>query len=209
MKSTERSFLPAALEISETLPSPTGRLLTYLICLMTILSLIWSYFGEIDIIAVAPGKLVPLGKTQIIQSPDSGVVRSIDVKMGDTVRKGQRLVQLDVTSLDAEIARSSAELSRARLDRIRLEAFLAGKDDFELDDESEFTEAQLAQAKTQLLADTASRVAKLSSLDHEINEKIAELNAAEVEYNRATDVLPKSALIFGKKALRQPMDRNC
>ena len=52
----ERAFLPAALEIVESPASPTLRLTAFLIALFLAAACVWSYFGWIDIHAVAQGK---------------------------------------------------------------------------------------------------------------------------------------------------------
>src|SRR5580704_1713989 len=73
----ELAFLPAALEVTETPPSPTGRLLGGTIIAIFCLVLIWASVGSVDIVATASGKIVPSGRTKIIQPFEIGVVRSI------------------------------------------------------------------------------------------------------------------------------------
>ena len=60
-------FLPAAEEIVETPAAPLGALVVWLIALLLIVALAWSYFGKIDILAVANGKISAEGSTKIIQ----------------------------------------------------------------------------------------------------------------------------------------------
>src|SRR5262245_45898837 len=55
----EREFLPAALEIIETPASPAGRAIGGAITLLFVLALTWAVFGRVDIVATAPGKIVP------------------------------------------------------------------------------------------------------------------------------------------------------
>ena len=51
----DREFLPAALEILETPPSPVALWMLVFICAACIAALAWSYFGWLDIHAVAQG----------------------------------------------------------------------------------------------------------------------------------------------------------
>ena len=60
----ELAFLPAALEIIETPPSPIGRAIALLIMLFFCLALAWAGFGTVDIVASAPGKIIPSGRTK-------------------------------------------------------------------------------------------------------------------------------------------------
>jgi hypothetical protein len=53
-KQDERAFMPAALEIIETAASPSGRKMMHLIMLIVTTFALWSWFGEVDIVAVAP-----------------------------------------------------------------------------------------------------------------------------------------------------------
>src|SRR5262250_2255322 len=57
----EREFLPAALEIIETPASPAGRAIGGTIIAFFVLALTWAVLGWVDIVATAPGKIVPTG----------------------------------------------------------------------------------------------------------------------------------------------------
>ena len=76
----ELAFLPAALEIVETPPSPIGRTIAVTIILLFCAALVWAWWGTIDIVAAASGKIVPSGRTKVIQPFETGVVRSIRVR---------------------------------------------------------------------------------------------------------------------------------
>src|SRR5207244_4337330 len=82
----ERAFLPAALEIIESPPSPTARLLGATIVGLFCLVVGWASLGTIDIVAIAPGKIVPAGRTKTIQPVETGVVRAIHVRDGQRVK---------------------------------------------------------------------------------------------------------------------------
>jgi hemolysin D len=93
----ELAFLPAALEIVETPPSPIGRAISFTVIALFCLALIWASFGTVDIVATATGKIVPSGRTKIIQPFEIGVVSAIHVRDGQKVRAGEVLVELDPT----------------------------------------------------------------------------------------------------------------
>ena len=63
----ECEFLPAALEILETPPSPAGRTLVLTLCLIAVIGVVWACFGHLDIVAVAPGKIVAHMRTKLVQ----------------------------------------------------------------------------------------------------------------------------------------------
>src|SRR5665213_4106684 len=118
----EREFLPAALEILETPPSPAGRALAFIIGAFFIIAVAWAFLGKVDVLATAPGRLLPTGKIKVIQPLDPGVVRAILVSDGDHVRAGQVLIELDPTATGADRDRLAHDLAAARLDVARLTA---------------------------------------------------------------------------------------
>src|SRR4029077_20150929 len=85
----ELAFLPAALEIVETPPSPIGRAIGATIIAVFVLALAWACLGSVDIVATAAGKIIPSGRSKVIQPFETGVVRAIHVHDGDTVKAGQ------------------------------------------------------------------------------------------------------------------------
>jgi hemolysin D len=93
----ELAFLPAALEIVETPPSPTRRAVGAAIIALFCLVLILATFGTVDIVATAPGKIIPSGRTKLIQPFETGVVRAIHVRDGQSVKAGDVLIELDPT----------------------------------------------------------------------------------------------------------------
>lgn len=116
----EHQFLPAALEIQETPPSPLGRAIIWLIVGFFLAALVWSVIGRVDIVAVAPGKIIPDGHVKVIQPLEIGAVTAIHVKEGQSVRQGDPLIDLDPSEVDAEITQLSAENILLQQQRKRL-----------------------------------------------------------------------------------------
>src|ERR1700747_545185 len=125
----ELAFLPAALEIVETPPSPIGRAVGATIIALFCVALIWAWAGTIDIVASATGKIVPSGRTKVIQPFETGVVRSIRVQDGQAVKAGDVLIELDPTVNAAERDHLHNDLIAERLNIARLRAVLAGGND--------------------------------------------------------------------------------
>jgi hemolysin D len=129
----ELAFLPAALEIMETPPSPIGRAIVATIAALFCAALVWSWWGTIDIVASANGKIVPSGRTKIIQPFETGVVRAIRVQDGQAVKAGDVLVELDPTVNAAERDHLQNDLLAEQLNVARLRAALAAGDDHSAD----------------------------------------------------------------------------
>ena len=119
---SETEFLPAALEIVETPPSPVGRMVLWSIIGLLVIGLLWSIFGYVDEVAVAPGKLIPVGFVKVVQAEDKGVVKVIHVQDGQKVKQGQLLMELDPTFSAADLARVKKEIAYYNLEIERLTA---------------------------------------------------------------------------------------
>src|SRR5215831_2777863 len=128
-RAEELAFLPAALEIVETPPSPIGRAIAGTIALLFCAALAWAWWGTIDIVASATGKIVPSIRTKVIQPFETGVVRAIRVQDGERVRAGDVLIELDPTMNAAERDHLSSDLLAEQLNIARLRAALAGGND--------------------------------------------------------------------------------
>src|ERR1700716_2058731 len=128
-RSEELEFLPAALEIVETPPSPTGRAIGAAIILLFCAALAWAGWGAIDVVASATGKIMPSGRSKVVQPLETGVVRSIRVQDGQAVQAGDVLIELDPTANEAERDHLRNDLLAERLNIARLRAALAGGDD--------------------------------------------------------------------------------
>ena len=71
---------------------------------------------------------MPGGRTKLIQPFETGVVRAIHVRDGQTVKAGDVLIELDPTMTEADSERQKSDLLAAELDVARLRAALADED---------------------------------------------------------------------------------
>lgn len=151
-------FLPAAEEIVETPAAPLGALVVWLVTLLLIVALAWSYFGRIDIVAVANGKISTEGSTKIIQPAISGVVTNINVHEGQRVKKGETLLALDKITAEKDVATVNQSLNTARVERDILRRLAVGGNTDEiinnadLPDETKAMLRQFAGSQTALSA---------------------------------------------------------
>ena len=88
-------FKPAIVAIQDEPASPVGRLIAWILCLIILISIIWSCFARIDIISTSQGQIVPIGNTKVIQSHIDATINKIYIKEGDFVKKGDILIDLD------------------------------------------------------------------------------------------------------------------
>ncbi len=122
---SEIEFLPAALELMETPPSHTARWILWGTLVFIIIALTWSIFGQLDIIAVAQGKIIPSGQVKVVQPYETAVVKRLYVRDGMQVKKGQLLIELDATELGAEQEKVHSSWLDATLAAARARSLLA------------------------------------------------------------------------------------
>lgn len=88
-----------------------------MIFFILIFLLIWSWFGKVDEVATARGRIIPKGDLKIIQVPDQGIIKKIYVREGDRVNKGDLLVELDSTIKKVDITELETNLEIATLEK--------------------------------------------------------------------------------------------
>ncbi len=117
----DREFLPAALEILESPPPPAPIALIATICTFALAALIWSFFGRLDVHAVAQGKIETAGYSKVIEPLDPGKIAAIHVEAGQTVKAGDLIFELDPAeaNADATAAEDALNASRAEIARRR------------------------------------------------------------------------------------------
>jgi hemolysin D len=111
------------LEIQESPPSPIGRVISWLIMLLFALALAWGWYGHMDVVSVAQGKIIPTGRVKTIQPLEIGIVKRIHVKDGQAVKKGDLLITLDNTLINADNDQYQQQLAIAEMQRTRQLAF--------------------------------------------------------------------------------------
>lgn len=179
----ETEFLPAALEVVETPPSPVGRIMLWTFFVLIVGILLWTILGHVDEVAVAQGKLIPVGHVKVVQAEDKGIVKSIHVKDGQKVVKGQLLMELDTTISAADVARIKKEVAYYSLEIDRL---MAEKDERTFtpkkypDLEEKDLDFQVKLYQSRLIEYTT----KLSAAEFNIRQNQASLSSSRANYEK-------------------------
>lgn len=86
----------------------------------------WASWAQIDQITRATGQVIANSRNQVIQVLESGVVEDILVKEGDTVKKGQTLVHMERTKLEAAYRETQVKSAALKAAVARLNAEIFG-----------------------------------------------------------------------------------
>jgi hemolysin D len=95
-------YLPDADEIER---SPTPRYAQFtlqLLALAVVIFLVWASVSQLEQVVVAQGRLVNPLPNVVVQPLETGVIQSVDVRVGQVVKKGDPLATLDATFVQAD-----------------------------------------------------------------------------------------------------------
>jgi len=191
-RAEEVEFLPAALEILETPPSPIGRAIIGTIIAVFCVAVLWACLGWVDVVATAQGKIIPSGRTKVVQPFETGVVRAIHVRDGQEVKAGDLLIELDPTINTADLTRLKNDLVAAELEAARLRAALSERDD----PQEEFrppagADPALVATQRQFLLDQVTEYrSKLAALDRQKTQREAESATSAATIAKSEGLIP-------------------
>jgi adhesin transport system membrane fusion protein len=168
------------------------RVMLWLILFILVIFIIWASVSNIDQVSRAQGQVIASSRTQVIQSSDGGVIEEMLVKEGDMVKKGQLLVKLDKTKVEASFleTRSRTAALEASLARLNAEMFnREPKFSKDLAKYPQFTQNQLMllkKRKTAINEDLAALERMLILAKKELNISAPLLKTGDVSL---TDVI--------------------
>ena len=114
-------------QIETTPPARAAAALLWTLVGLGAALVVWAVSARLDIVATAPGRLVPASQVKTVQSAEPGIVREILVRDGDRVTAGQVMLRLDATIAGADAAAVAGELMRKRITLRAIDAELAGQ----------------------------------------------------------------------------------
>ncbi|RMG43979.1 MAG: efflux RND transporter periplasmic adaptor subunit [Acidobacteria bacterium] len=174
--------------------------------------------GDIARSVVATGKIEPRSKVEI-KSKANGIIKALLVDVGDRVRAGQILAQLDKETLEAQVRQAQAALDaeeanlRAAMAALRQARIDAANPDLEFARREYERKLALVEQGlvTQQEFDDARKVYEIAKNRHKLLEAAVRSAAAQVEQARARVAAARAALDQAKENLnyatiRSPID---
>ncbi|MDR0279412.1 MAG: HlyD family type I secretion periplasmic adaptor subunit [Paucimonas sp.] len=191
----EVQFLPAALALQERPVHPAPRYMLWIIMAFSLLSLVWAWVGQIDVVAAASGKIIPSGKTKVIQPSEVAVVKAIHVHDGQQVKAGDLLVELDARITGADVERLESDLRAARVDSARAQVLLRAIESGRAPDSLDSLLAdvgaiQQKAAQRWVESQYLELQADLEQGEAQIEQRLAEIKAAKVNVASLKETLP-------------------
>ncbi len=100
------------------------NVLLYVICLVMVTSITWSYFAELDERTRGIGRTIPSRQIQVVQNLEGGIVKEIHVVEGQFVKQGEMLLTIDDTGIGSSYDESASKINElmAKSSRLRAES---------------------------------------------------------------------------------------
>lgn len=99
---TSIEYLPDADEIERS-PLPRFAQITMHVLLLGVATFAaWAFFSQLDQVVVAQGQLINPLPNYVVQPLETSIIQSVDVRIGQVVKKGQTLATLDSTFIQAD-----------------------------------------------------------------------------------------------------------
>jgi HlyD family secretion protein len=120
-------FLPDADEVERRPYPKAARLTLHLLVTVVVVFLLWASFSDIDLVVTARGKLITPLPNIVVQPMDTAIIQSINVRVGQVVKKGEVLAMLDPTFVQADESEIRSRLHSLDTQTQRLEAEMTGR----------------------------------------------------------------------------------
>jgi len=188
-KSDDRhEFKPLLVEIEERPINPLGRTIFWIVIAAMTFTSLWMFFGEVDVVVTARGKVIPTGEVKVVQPLNSGVVTSILIQPGDYVGKGQLLMEIDPSDVDPELESMHADYKQAGLEIKRIDALLENRP-FDLNGQD--FDAEILRVQHQIY------LAEKKRLDKQIQVKLGALAQQDERLAAENKVLEQARYMAG------------
>jgi len=115
----------AALTVAPALHGARGTI--WVVCSLAAACIGAAALIPIDKVVTSQGKIVAQSATSVVQPLETAIIRSIDVKEGQVVRKGDLLARLDPTFATADAAALESQVASLTAEVERLQAEASGK----------------------------------------------------------------------------------
>ena len=117
-------YLPAfeVLDEKQNLRLITTAIIT--IALVVLSLIVWASYTRVDETTATFGEIMPTTKVSIAQHLEGGIIGKVFVEEGQTVKKGEPLIELDATTSMAELQQMQARKIALLLDANRLQNFI-------------------------------------------------------------------------------------
>lgn len=191
-------YLSQAIQLEEAVNPSIVRatMLTISVAILGFLG--WAAVTSINEIAHTPGEIIPTGNQQIVQHLEGGIVKTINVKEGQAVKKGQIVVTMDGAGTQDDLNRALSMDLALRMQEERLRAFAEGrKPDFSAYKDNH--PQNVKDQETFFSGMSRARAEERKVIDEQIVQKKRMISALRAELATATENRTIAADLYSRR----------
>ena len=161
------SMRPDVALIKDELPNGLLLMSSVGIILFFVSLFIWAGYSQLDSAVAVRGEIISTNSNIVLQPLNGGIVREMNIRIGDVVRQGDVLITLDNTNVDADLKAAKLTLETSRARQHRVNAQLEGRETLDVisfDSEIDALEQQLFKTEQ------AQYVNMVNRLDQELSQ---------------------------------------
>ncbi len=190
----------------------------WLIAVVVLVFLGWASVAWVDQIVRGPGEIVSSSKPQIIQNLEGGILAQLEVSEGDVVEPGTVLARLYGTQYQTQVDDLDEKIAAMEIRQLRLEAEMAGVDQFEVSAAQEALVPEIVASERTLLRARledyqgrkkgAEAVVKQAQTERDLLEKMYKREVASlIELTRARKVASDAEKGLGEIVTQAELER--
>lgn len=172
---------------------PAARSILWIVVSAVVASMAVAALVPIDAVVTGSGRVVSLQPTNVVQPLETAIVRAINVREGQVVRKGDVLARLDPTFSGADLTALQAQVKsfQAEVDRLRAEASDTQYRPTDADASTEVQVAIFGQRQAQYRYQIESYNQKISGLEAQLSRAEHDIKAYSERLRIATELETK------------------
>ena len=182
LSASDLEYMQNVSEALQAQSTPTSSAVLYIVILITAVALIWASVSKVDEVTQAEARVITSNRDQVVNSMEGGLLAAMLVTEGETVHKGQAIVQLEPTRFETqyEEGKSKQGALQGALARARAEAMglpLAFPPSVASNKDVVANETRNYQAKKKLMDESVvalRRSVEMISNEIQISQKLSE-----------------------------------
>ncbi|WP_423455381.1 biotin/lipoyl-binding protein [Ottowia sp. VDI28] len=181
-------FSSEAIALQTRPPLLMARMVSLTLCAIAILAVGYAILTQLDIVVTAQGRVIPSGRSKVIQPIEAGLVRSIAVRDGQKVQAGEVLVELDPTTTSADRDRLQRDLWEAEADTARHSALLGRRGQMPLPED--MPQEIVSNQQAMLASRLAEHRARMATLQADVERRHADRDGIHANVEQLKISLP-------------------
>lgn len=177
------------------------RSMLWIMVAFFIVAIVWASMAKLDKVTTGSGKVIPSSQLQIVQNLEGGIVKSVLVREGQSVKKGEKLLLIDDTQAQSDYKGKVQDIASMQADQLRLRALLdavkvtRNKDTKNWENSVSITEDQTIPFDAKFTEDHPKLVqrqnnelqGKISNLENQLSVARSQINqkSRELDENRS------------------------